>query len=126
MTALEIIGSVLVLLGSAVFGVAALGLVRFPDVYTRVSAIGTAAGTGIGLLVLGVAFLHLTPMVLVKALLAILLQLITSSIGTIAIARSAYLTGVSMRRWTYDDLDDADGTHPAEGWVPPREEPTGR
>ena len=35
-------GSVLVVIGALAFVTAGLGLIRFPDPYTRVSAVGTA------------------------------------------------------------------------------------
>ena len=43
-TAMNIIGSLMIVLGALVFLGAALGLVRFPDPYTRISATGTAGG----------------------------------------------------------------------------------
>ena len=41
---LTVVGSVLVVIGALVFVTAGLGLVRFPDPYTRISAVGTAGG----------------------------------------------------------------------------------
>lgn len=57
-TAMNVIGSLMIVLGALVFLGAALGLVRFPDPYTRISATGTAGGVGMILLVVG-ALLHM-------------------------------------------------------------------
>ncbi|MFF0723020.1 MULTISPECIES: monovalent cation/H(+) antiporter subunit G [unclassified Micromonospora] len=90
---LEIVGQVLALLGAAIFVAAAIGLHRLPDPYTRTSAVATAAGLGVTFIVAGAAFLdpHLSNTV--KAIIAIVLQLATSAVGGMVIARSAVLSG---------------------------------
>lgn len=100
----DVVGTVVVLIGALVFASASLGIVRFPDVYTRVSAVGTAGGLGIIMVITG-ALLH-QPSVpnLVKVIIIIGLQLGTSAIGTMAIARSSYLSNVRMNPGYYDDL----------------------
>jgi multicomponent Na+:H+ antiporter subunit G len=105
MSALEIVGQVLVVLGALVFVTAALGVVRFPDAYTRISAVGTAGGAGVVLVVVGALLLQPGVSATVKVALIVALQLATSSIGTMAVARSAYLSGTPLRRTHYDDLD---------------------
>lgn len=105
MSALEIVGQVLVVLGALVFVTAALGVVRFPDAYTRISAVGTAGGAGIVLVVVGALLLQPGVSATVKVALIVALQLATSSIGTMAVARSAYLSGTPLRPTQYDDLD---------------------
>ncbi|RKT33559.1 multicomponent Na+:H+ antiporter subunit G [Microbacterium sp. AG1240] len=105
--ALSIAGNVFVVLGSLVFATAALGVIRFPDTFARISAVGTAGGIGIAL-VLGGAFL-LAPSLpdLLKVGVAIALQLTTSAVGSIAIARSAYLARAPLAPLTYDELDES-------------------
>ncbi|MFX0539684.1 cation:proton antiporter [Ornithinimicrobium sp. Y1847] len=88
---LSIISAILILGGALIFVGAALGLLRLPDMFTRISAIGTAAGVGTAMIVLGVALQDATWITLLKAVVAILLQLITSVIGATAIARAAVL-----------------------------------
>ncbi|WP_174561832.1 monovalent cation/H(+) antiporter subunit G, partial [Rhodococcus triatomae] len=53
MNANEIVGAVLLVAGALVFAAGALGLLRLPDAYARISAITTASGLGISLLILG-------------------------------------------------------------------------
>nr|WP_222844481.1 monovalent cation/H(+) antiporter subunit G [Saccharomonospora sp. CUA-673] len=43
---MTIIGDVFIIAGALVFVTAALGIIRFPDAYTRISSLGTAAGSG--------------------------------------------------------------------------------
>ncbi|WP_430593190.1 cation:proton antiporter [Humidisolicoccus flavus] len=103
----EITGNGLIVIGALVFATAALGVVRFPDAYTRVSAVGTASGLGITFVVVGALLLQPSIPNLVKVVLIILLQLATSAIGSMAIARSTSLTGVPMADPHYNDLDAA-------------------
>lgn len=104
MTFLEITGQVLVVLGALVFVTAALGVVRFPDAYTRISAVGTAGGFGIVLVVVGALVVQPTVPDLVKVVVIVFFQLATSAIGSMAIARSAYITHTPLRRVRYDEL----------------------
>ncbi len=104
MNALDLIGQVLVVLGALVFASAALGVARFPDAYTRISAVGTAGGIGIVLVVTGALLLQPSLPDLLKVVAIIVMQLATSAIGTIAIARSAALTGTRMADGRYDEL----------------------
>lgn len=105
MNILEFIGNVLAILGALVFASAALGINRFPDTYTRLSAVGTAGGLGISLVITG-AILH-QPSVPGFIMLALIigLQLATSSVGSIMIGRSAYLTGSPLVRPHFNDLE---------------------
>ena len=49
------LGAGLVLLGMPFFVAGTVGLLRFPDVYTRLHAVSKADGVGLGLVVLGLA-----------------------------------------------------------------------
>ncbi|WP_265520846.1 cation:proton antiporter [Oerskovia flava] len=90
---LEIVGQVLVVLGGIVFLTAGLGLLKLPDVYTRTSAISTAAGFGIVQVVIGALLIAPALDDTIKVVLAVVLQLATSAIGSMALARAAYTTG---------------------------------
>lgn len=110
---LDIVANVIILAGVLVLAVAAIGLFKFRDVYTRISAVGTAAGLGISLVIIGVFVLAPSWPNFIKLLIILFLQLATSSIGTMAIARSAYLTGSKMHPGYFDHLAE-DQTDPAE------------
>ncbi|MEI2776169.1 MAG: monovalent cation/H(+) antiporter subunit G [Tetrasphaera sp.] len=93
---LDVMGQVLVVLGGLVFLAAGVGLVRLRDVYARSSATATAAGTGISLVLVGVFLLHPSWPGAGKLVAAVLLQLATSAVGSMAVARAAYLVGTPM------------------------------
>ena len=88
-----VVGSGLLILAAFIIASAAIGLVKLPDLYTRTSAIGTAAGLGIAVIIAGVVVLDFSVLNLVKGVVAIVAQLLTSSIGSFALARAGYLTG---------------------------------
>lgn len=102
-----VLGQVLIVVGGLVFLSAALGLIRFPDTYTRISAVGTASGIGIVFAVVGAFLLEPDLSSGVKVVAIVFLQLATSAIGSMAIARAAYVTGTPMRVAHEDELDQA-------------------
>ena len=110
MTVLTIIGNVLIIAGALIFTTAALGILRFPDAYTRISAVGTAGGIGIIFVVTGALLHQPTISDTIKVILIIFLQLVTSAIGSMAIARSAYLIRTPLHRPNFNDLSR--GTEP--------------
>ncbi|MFI7743424.1 cation:proton antiporter [Kocuria rhizosphaericola] len=93
---MSVAGQVLIVLGSLVFLTAMVGLVRLPDLYTRSSAVATAAGVGIALILLGVFFFVPGVTTAIKLVAAVLLQLVTSSVGAMAVVRSGYLIGSAV------------------------------
>jgi multicomponent Na+:H+ antiporter subunit G len=90
---ITVVGSGLLIFGAAIIASAAIGLIRLPDLYTRTSAIGTAAGLGVALIVAGVVVMDFSALNLVKGIIAIIAQLLTSAIGSFVLARAGYLTG---------------------------------
>jgi multicomponent Na+:H+ antiporter subunit G len=92
-TVITLVGSAFLILGALIMASAAIGLLRLPDVYTRTSAVGTAAGLGVALMVVGVVVLDFSVLNLVKGIIAIIAQLLTSAIGSFVLARASYMTG---------------------------------
>ena len=79
--------------------VGSIGLLRFPDFYTRLHATGKCDTLGAGLIILGSIAHHLfyypgTVLVTVKLLFLILFISIANPTATHAIMRAAYKTGV--------------------------------
>lgn len=118
---LDITSGVLIIGGSLIFLLAGLGLLRLPDMFTRISAIGTAAGVGTAMIVLGVAVQDPSVTNLIKANLAIILQLITSAIGATAVARAAVLGRQYFAPGT--DLETVEHLG-AVATLPPKDEPS--
>jgi multicomponent Na+:H+ antiporter subunit G len=86
----------LFLLAGALFAfLAALGLVRMPDVYNRIQAGTKAATLGVIAMLIGVGFLY--PHWWAKLVCIAGFVLFTSPVGSSTIARAIYLAGV--RPW---------------------------
>ncbi len=80
---LNILSWVLFIVGGAAVVIGALGIVRFPDFYTRLHAAGVTDTAGAELIILGMAKL---------AFIAAFLGL-TSPVATHAIAHAAWMVG---------------------------------
>lgn len=90
-----VLGSVSVLVGAVVFLGGAIGLLRFPDLYVRSSAIGAAAGLGLVFVIAGAFLLHPTWEAAPKVAVAAILQFASSAIGAMYIARAGLLSGAA-------------------------------
>lgn len=116
---LDIAAQVLIVLGAVLFSTAGIGLIRLRDAYSRSSAVATAAGLGVSLIVAGAFLMQPSWQNLAKVAVAIMLQLATSAIGSMAITRAAYLTKSPMSNPTHtDDLADAETPEPESGGSP--------
>ncbi|GIG41567.1 cation:proton antiporter [Cellulomonas phragmiteti] len=104
---LQLMGDVLAVIGAAVFVVAAIGLWRFRDPYARISSVATAAGVGVVLVTVGAALSDPEVGTVTKVVLAVALQLVTSAVGGIAIARAAVESGHVFAAGT--DTEGVDG-----------------
>lgn len=106
--ALDIVGGVLVLAGTFLVAVAAVGLLRLRDAYLRMNAVTKAASLGVVLVLAGVAFLDPSWPTVVKVLIAIGLQLLTAPVAGFALGRAAYRAGTPLSTATrYDELGNA-------------------
>ncbi|RXI99990.1 Na+/H+ antiporter subunit G [Anaerobacillus alkaliphilus] len=107
---IEIIISLLVLLGGFLSLLGAIGIVRFPDVYGRLHAATKSATLGVisTMLAVYVHFHFVEGLFSGKVLLTILFVFLTAPVAGFMIARSAYNVGVEL--WdqsTQDDLKKA-------------------
>lgn len=100
---MEIAGGIVIFIGIATIVVAGIALFRLPDLYLRASALGTSAGLGVASIVLGALLMDFSWLNLAKALLAIAAQLLTSAVGSMAIARSGYTHGSLPAEITHTD-----------------------
>jgi len=101
---IEILESVAVLGGASFCLVAALGMIRFPDLYVRMHAATKAGTMGAGLVFLGVAIGAHDFGTVIRAMAAILFLFLTAPIGAHLLARAAYASGVKM--WDRSGPDD--------------------
>lgn len=84
------VATVLVASGVFFLVVGAIGLIRFPDVYTRMHAAGKCDTLGLLLVLLGIACGQGVGLVAVKLLVVAAFVFITSPTATHAIARAGY------------------------------------
>jgi multicomponent Na+:H+ antiporter subunit G len=96
MTLIEYASSLLLVLGAFFFLAGTLGLLRFPDVYTRLHALTKADNVGLGLIVLGLSLQADSLIEVAKLLLIWLLVLISGSSVAHLIAKSALQKGARL------------------------------
>ena len=91
---LEILSWISILGGLFFMIVGTIGVVRMPDVYTRLHAAGMTDTMGAGLLLLGMCFQAGLTLVLVRLILIYAFLLFTSPISTHALASAALSGGL--------------------------------
>lgn len=84
----DIILITLIFLGSAFILVAAIGLIRFTDLYSRMHATTKATSFGLLLLIIGVSLFFNTGMVWLKALMVIVFIYLTAPLAAHSVAKS--------------------------------------
>ena len=94
MTATDLLSALFVLAGGYFLVVGGLGLVRLPDLYTRMHAAGVGDTLGVGLLMVGFMFLVDPGGVTLKLALVLLLLLLTGPVATHALAKAALHGGL--------------------------------
>jgi len=94
---------VFLLVGAGFVFIAALGIVRFPDLFTRMHAASKASSFGLGCILLGVAIAHPSPIVIGKCIMVLMFIFLTAPIAAHMIGRAAYLLKVSFWKGTLID-----------------------
>lgn len=104
------IGEAVALLGAVLILLSAIGVVRFPDVLTRMQALTKASTIGVALVAIGAAIVLPTANDVTSAIAAAVLQVLALPISTSLLARATYLArGIEHRVDTIDELAEADG-----------------
>ncbi len=91
------LGTLCVLAGLPFFVSGTVGLLRLPDIYTRLHALTKADNVGLGLVIVGLALRSSSLLIAAKLLLIWILVLVASSASCHLIARSALRKGI--RPW---------------------------
>jgi multicomponent Na+:H+ antiporter subunit G len=105
----SLLAGVLLLLGAVFMTLAAVGLVRLPDVYTRMSASSKAATLGASFALLGAAVHFGTAAVAGRAVVIVAFLFLTAPVAAHAIGRAGYRRKSPL--WTgtiADELADSD------------------
>ena len=90
----EIASWALMLLGSFFTVTGAIGLIRMPDVYTRMHAVSLIDTLGIGLMILGMALQAGLSLVTLKLFFLLALVFFTWPVVTHALARACLQSGI--------------------------------
>lgn len=103
----DVLSIFLIIVGTVLMLVSAIGIIRLPDFYLRMSAITKAATLGLFLLLIGLAFYFNNLELSIKSFIIITLVLLTNPVGAHAIARAAYMKGIKLwEESTIDELKD--------------------
>ena len=91
----DILTTILLIVGAFFFIAGTVGLLRFPDVYTRLHALTKADNLGLGLLIVGLALQAESWMVMAKLFLIWFLVMLASASVAHLVARAAQQKGIS-------------------------------
>ena len=117
----QIVSTALLAVGAAFSLIAAIGVVRFPDLFLRMHCSTKSATLGVSCIMLGAA-LHFGDLVsFTKALAAILFILVTAPVAAHVLARAAYFAGVPLWKGTLSDAMHEHCEHEIAGLERPPE-----
>jgi multicomponent Na+:H+ antiporter subunit G len=105
----EAIVAALLLVGGTFMLLAAVGVARMPDVYTRLSAAAKGSTLGLGCLLAAAAVYFAELGVTTHAVLIIAFVTLTTPVSAHLIGRAAYFTGVPL--WEGTGRDDLRGRY---------------
>ena len=99
----EILASLLMFTGACFSVLAAVGIVRLPDLFTRLHAATKAATLGVGCLMAAVAIHFGSLETTTRAIATTVFLLLTVPVGAHLLARAAYWLGVEFWEGTHTD-----------------------
>lgn len=97
---------VLLGLGTLIMLIAAIGMLRMPDLYMRMQAATKGSALAATLVFLGAFVYFLEPPVVARVLAAIVFLFMTLPIAAHLISRASYLTGVQIWQGTKTGMPD--------------------
>lgn len=101
----QYLAALLIIIGSLFSVIAAVGVLRLPDLYTRLHAASKAGAIGAGLIFLALAVTSLDGAVILRAILGIVFLLLSTPVSAHLLARAAYRCGEAPTpTTTVDDL----------------------
>lgn len=92
--AARIVAALLVLVGSTFGLLSAVGMLRLPDLYTRMHAASKAGLVGAGMILLAVAAVSFDSAVALRSILGLLFLVLTTPVSAHLLARAAYKAGI--------------------------------
>jgi multicomponent Na+:H+ antiporter subunit G len=110
--ATDVLVGLLLIVGASFALVATIGILRLPDVYTRMHAASKAGTLGSGLALIAIAVYSQELDVITRAIAGVLFFLLTAPISAHLLARAAYLAGYKPCEATR--IDEMSSSPPAE------------
>lgn len=95
--------SFFIISGTIFIFLSAVGLIKMPDLYTRMSATTKASTLGVGLILIATAIYSGEIGIISRALIIVLFLFITAPIAAHMIGRAAYFDGVPLWKGTITD-----------------------
>jgi multicomponent Na+:H+ antiporter subunit G len=108
----DLLAGICLLVGAFFVLAAAVGILRMPDVYTRMHAATKSGTLGSGLMLVGVAVHAGDSAVVLRALAAVLFLVATTPIAAHLLGRAAYMSGVPT--WHGTAFDELKGRYDVE------------
>lgn len=100
---IEVLVSILLLMGAAFMVLASVGVLRLPDLPTRMHATTKAGALGAMLTMAGVAFHFGDSTVVARAVAIVVFIFLTAPIAAHVIGRAGYFTGIKLWEGTVKD-----------------------
>jgi len=97
------IAQILMLIGAIFMFLAALGVLRMPDLYMRLQSNTKSATFGVGFIMLGAAVHFEEFAISIRALAILLFIFVTSPVAAHLLGRSAYIAGAPLWEGTLSD-----------------------
>jgi multicomponent Na+:H+ antiporter subunit G len=105
----EILSAILLLIGSLFMLLAAVGIVRMPDLFTRMQTTTKASTLGISCMMLAVIAHFMDLSVTTRGVAVIIFAFLTAPVGAHMIGRAAYMSGVVL--WDKVVIDQLRGRY---------------
>jgi multicomponent Na+:H+ antiporter subunit G len=100
----------LLIIGGSLFGlIAAIGVLRLPDLYTRMHAASKTGTMGAGLMFAAIAVVAFDSAVILRAIAGFVFLLLTAPVSAHLLARASYLAGYKPGELTKIDEMPATG-----------------
>ncbi|NJP06309.1 MAG: monovalent cation/H(+) antiporter subunit G [Chloroflexaceae bacterium] len=111
MTVTEIVILIFILIGIILVFIAALGTLKFPDVYARMSATSKAATLGVAAIIFAAGiYFHTNISIMTRAGAVIAFLFMTAPVSAHMLARAAYAGGVKLSK-KYKVVDELEGRY---------------
>lgn len=101
------IAGILLMIGAAFALIATIGIVRLPDIYSRMHAASKAGTVGSGAMLIALAVFADEPAATFRAIVAVAFLMLTAPVSAHLLAKAAYSVG--YRLWDRSVLDDFAG-----------------